>query len=180
MDGGLGSVWNAICDNASNLICSVSFVARQNRFDRTSFQTQIIDLSHDGRGVARPHGEGGKVTFVTGALPGEVVIVEPVARNRHFDEARVVEVLQASPQRVIPRCSHFGVCSGCVLQHLAEDAQVVSKQRVLLESLERIGRVSPERVLPALAAESWGYRRKGRFSVRWVEKREDAGWFPGA
>lgn len=57
MDGGLGSVWNAICDNASNLICSVSFVARQNRFDRTSFQTQIIDLSHDGRGVARPHGE---------------------------------------------------------------------------------------------------------------------------
>lgn len=92
MDGGLGSVWNAICDNASNLICSVSFVARQNRFDRTSFQTQIIDLSHDGRGVARPHGEGGKVTFVTGALPGEVVIVEPVARNRHFDEARVVGV----------------------------------------------------------------------------------------
>ncbi len=171
MDGGLGSVWNAILRQCFNLICSVSFVARQNRFDRTSFQTQIIDLSHDGRGVARPHGEGGKVTFVTGALPGEVVIVEPVARNRHFDEARVVEVLQASPQRVIPRCSHFGVCSGCVLQHLAEDAQVVSKQRVLLESLERIGRVSPERVLPALAAESWGYRRKGRFSVRWVEKK---------
>lgn len=51
VDGGLGSVWNAICDNVSNLICSVSFVARQNRFDRTSFQTQIIDLSHDGRGL---------------------------------------------------------------------------------------------------------------------------------
>nr|WP_269665326.1 23S rRNA (uracil(1939)-C(5))-methyltransferase RlmD [Xylella taiwanensis] len=150
---------------------TVFFVARSNHFDRTSFQTQIIDLSHDGRGVARPYGEGGKVTFVTGALPGEVVMVEPMAHNRHFDEARLVEVLQASPQRVTPRCPHFGICAGCVLQHLVEDEQIVSKQRVLLESLERIGRVSPERVLPALAADSWGYRRKGRFSVRRVEKK---------
>ncbi|HHW4678115.1 MAG TPA: 23S rRNA (uracil(1939)-C(5))-methyltransferase RlmD [Xylella sp.] len=146
-------------------------MTRSNRFDRTPFQTHIIDLGHDGRGVARPHGEVGKVTFVTGALPGEVVRVEPIARNRHFDEARLVEVLEASPQRVVPRCLHFGVCAGCVLQHLVEDQQIVSKQRVLLESLERIGRVSPERVLPALAADRWGYRRKGRFSVRWVEKK---------
>ncbi|HYG06400.1 MAG TPA: 23S rRNA (uracil(1939)-C(5))-methyltransferase RlmD [Stenotrophomonas sp.] len=142
------------------------------RLDRTPFQTDILDLSHDGRGVARRDGEGGKVTFITGALPGEVVVAEPTARSRHFDEARTLEVLQASPQRVPPRCPHFGVCAGCVLQHLNEDEQIVAKQRVLLDNLQRIGHVTPERVLPALVGQNWGYRRKGRFSVRRVEKKD--------
>ncbi|MEQ7420423.1 23S rRNA (uracil(1939)-C(5))-methyltransferase RlmD [Xanthomonas campestris pv. campestris] len=144
----------------------------RNRFDRTPFQTAITDLSHDGRGVARRDGEGGKVTFISGALPGEVVAAEPTARSRHFDEARTVEVLQASPQRVTPRCPHFGVCAGCVLQHLEESQQIVAKQRVLMDNLERIGHVTPQTVLPALVGDTWGYRRKGRFSVRRVEKKD--------
>jgi len=148
-------------------------VARtRSRLDRTPFQTDILDLSHDGRGVARRDGEGGKVTFITGALPGEVVTAEPTARNRHFDEARTVEVVKASPQRVAPRCPHFGVCAGCVLQHLEESQQIVAKQRVLIDNLTRIGHVTPGTVLPPLVGDSWGYRRKGRFSVRRVEKKD--------
>lgn len=144
----------------------------RSRLDRTPFQTDILDLSHDGRGVARRDGEGSKVTFITGALPGEVVTAEPTARNRHFDEARTLEVLQPSAQRVTPRCPHFGVCAGCVLQHLEESHQIVAKQRVLMDNLTRIGHVSPGTVLPPLVGESWGYRRKGRFSVRRVEKKD--------
>lgn len=144
----------------------------RSRLDRTPFQTDILDLSHDGRGVARREGEGGKVTFITGALPGEVVSAEPTARNRHFDEARTLEVLQPSPQRVTPRCPHFGVCAGCVLQHLEESQQIVAKQRVLTDNLARIGHVTPGTVLPPLVGDSWGYRRKGRFSVRRVEKKD--------
>ncbi|QJD67151.1 23S rRNA (uracil(1939)-C(5))-methyltransferase RlmD [Xanthomonas campestris pv. badrii] len=144
----------------------------RNRLDRTPFQTAITDLSHDGRGVARRDGEGGKVTFISGALPGELVRAEPTARSRHFDEARTVEVLEASPQRVAPRCPHFGVCAGCVLQHLEESQQIVAKQRVLTDNLERIGHATPQTVLPALVGDSWGYRRKGRFSVRRVEKKD--------
>jgi 23S rRNA (uracil1939-C5)-methyltransferase len=148
-------------------------VARsRSRLDKTPFQTDILDLSHDGRGVARREGEGGKVTFISGALPGEVVRAEPTARNRHFDEARTLEVLQPSPQRVTPRCPHFGVCAGCVLQHLEESQQIVAKQRVLIDNLTRIGHVTPGTVLPPLVGESWGYRRKGRFSVRRVEKKD--------
>jgi 23S rRNA (uracil1939-C5)-methyltransferase len=148
-------------------------VARsRSRLDRTPFHTDILDLSHDGRGVARREGEGGKVTFITGALPGEVVSAEPTARNRHFDEARTLEVLQPSPQRVTPRCPHFGVCAGCVLQHLEESQQIVAKQRVLTDNLTRIGHVTPGKVLPPLVGDSWGYRRKGRFSVRRVEKKD--------
>ncbi|HET6396052.1 MAG TPA: 23S rRNA (uracil(1939)-C(5))-methyltransferase RlmD [Pseudoxanthomonas sp.] len=140
------------------------------RFDRTPFQIQVQDLSHDGRGVARR--DDGKTVFISGALPGETVLAEPTARSRRFDEARTLEVLEASPERVAPRCPHFGTCGGCVLQHLAEDRQIVAKQRVLLENLERIGRVAPAEVLPPLTAESWGYRRKGRFSVRRVNKKD--------
>ncbi|WP_115527382.1 23S rRNA (uracil(1939)-C(5))-methyltransferase RlmD [Xanthomonas arboricola] len=144
----------------------------RNRFDRTPFQTAITDLSHDGRGVARRDGEGGKVTFISGALPGELVRAEPTARSRHFDEAKTVDVLEASPQRVTPRCPHFGMCAGCVLQHLEESQQIVAKQRVLMDNLERIAHVSPQTVLPALVGDTWGYRRKGRFSVRRVEKKD--------
>ena len=148
---------------------------RSPRIDKTPFEAEIVDHSHDGRGVARRDsktpGESGKTIFVAGALPGERVLVEQTAKNRHFDEARAVEVLQASPDRVTPRCPHFGTCSGCVLQHLAEDKQILLKQRVLLENLERIGHVTPQAVLPPLTGESWGYRRKGRFSVRHVNKK---------
>src|SRR6478735_2023733 len=99
-------------------------------------------------------------------------MAEQTAKNRHFDEARTLEVLEASPDRVAPRCPHFGTCGGCALQHLEEAQQIHAKQRVLLENLERIGRVSPESVLPPLTDAAWGYRRKGRFSVRRVEKKD--------
>jgi 23S rRNA (uracil1939-C5)-methyltransferase len=144
------------------------------RIDQTPFDLDITDLSHDGRGVARrPDGaHAGKTVFVSGALPGERVRVRQTARSRSFDEATAVEVLSASPDRVPARCAHFGTCGGCVLQHLAEDKQIDAKQRVLLENLERIGHVVPDRVLPPLTDASWGYRRKGRFSVRRVEKKD--------
>ena len=145
------------------------------RLDQTPKTVVISDLSHDGRGVARwpdGHAQAGKALFVSGALPGETVSVQQTARSKHFDEARALEVLAASPDRVTPRCPHFGICAGCVLQHLAEDRQIEAKQRVLLDNLQRIGHVSPDSVLPPLRGESWGYRRKGRLSVRRVEKKD--------
>ena len=144
------------------------------RLDQTPFEIEILDLSHDGRGVARRpagHANAGKTVFVTGALPGETVLARQTARSRSFDEARTLDVLRASPDRVEPRCPHFGTCGGCVLQHLDEARQIEAKQRVLLDNLERIGHVSPDAVLPPLVDASWGYRRKGRFSVRRVEKK---------
>ncbi|MFZ5638432.1 MAG: 23S rRNA (uracil(1939)-C(5))-methyltransferase RlmD [Pseudomonadota bacterium] len=151
-----------------------SAVAR-NRIDQTPFALDILDLSHDGRGVARrPEGDphAGKTVFVAGALPGERVMVKQTAKSRHFDEGATVEVLTASPDRVAPRCPHFGTCGGCVLQHLAEERQILYKQQVLLDNLQRIGHVQPDTLLPPLTDAAWGYRRKGRLSVRRVEKKD--------
>jgi len=140
------------------------------RLDQTPFQADIIDLIHDGRGVARR--DNGKTVFIAGALPGEQVMARQVGRNRNFDEAVTLEVLTPSPDRVEPRCPHFGTCGGCALQHLDEGKQILAKQRVLQENLQRIGHVAPAMLLPALTDAAWGYRRKGRFSVRRVEKKD--------
>ncbi len=132
---------------------------------------EITDLSHDGRGVARIDG---KTVFVAGALPGERVRLGRVQRHRNYDEAKVEEILVRSPQRIEPRCAHFGTCSGCSLQHLSPEVQIAAKQHVLVENFERIGKVSPERWLEPLTGEPWGYRRKGRLSVKWVAKKDKA------
>ena len=145
------------------------------RIDQTPFELEILTLGHDGRGVARRGGvddQAGKTIFVSGALPGERVMAKQTGKSRHFDEATTVEVLSASPDRVQPRCPHFGTCGGCVLQHLDEDKQILSKQQVLIDNLQRIGHVQPGTLLPPLTDAAWGYRRKGRLSVRRVEKKD--------
>jgi len=121
-----------------------------------------VDLAHDGRGIARIDG---KTVFVDGALPGERVRLSVFKRRRTFDEASLVEVLKASPDRVAPACAHFGVCGGCSLQHLSPAAQVDAKQRQLLDNLERIGRVKPRHVLEPIRGPAFGYRRRARLGV---------------
>jgi 23S rRNA (uracil1939-C5)-methyltransferase len=131
-------------------------------------EADIVDLAHDGRGVARVDG---KAVFIDGALPSERVRLRIHKRRRHMDEAGLVEVLAASPDRVVPRCAHFGVCGGCSLQHLSPSAQLAAKQRQLLENLQRIGNVQPARVLEPLRGPEWAYRRRARLGIKYVHKK---------
>ena len=155
----------AICDNEPALLHAkgiAHIMSRSNKVSPKPFEAEITDLSHDGRGVARVDG---KTVFVSGALLGERAMLRLRRRHRRFDEAEVIELITRSPDRVEPRCRHFGQCSGCSLQHLDAAAQIATKQRVLPDNFERIGKVAPQRWLPPLTDESWGYRRKGRLSV---------------
>jgi 23S rRNA (uracil1939-C5)-methyltransferase len=131
-------------------------------------EADVIDLAHDGRGVARV---AGKAVFIEGALPGERVRFRVFKRRRQMDEAAVVEVLTASADRVVPQCPHFGLCGGCALQHLAPAAQLAAKERQLLENLQRIGRVRPTVVLAPLRGPEWAYRRRARLGVKYVHKK---------
>jgi 23S rRNA (uracil1939-C5)-methyltransferase len=132
-------------------------------------ELRVDDLSHDGRGVAS-HGD--KKVFVRGALPGERVLARLTGGKRRYDEAETVEVLEASPDRVEPRCPHFGRCGGCSLQHLDAGRQIAAKQNTLAQNLARIGKVTPAQFWPPLTGACWGYRRKARLSVRYVAAKE--------
>lgn len=113
----------------------------------------------------------GKAVFIDGALPGERVRFEYLRQHRSYDEGRTVDVLAAAPERVEPRCPHFGVCGGCTLQHMAPQAQILAKQGTLLENLARIGDVRPQNVLEPLTGPHWGYRHKARLGAKFVVKK---------
>lgn len=138
---------------------------RSKRLDLPPVEVTIEDLTHEGYGVCRIEG---KVTFVHGTLTGEKALVKPMRRFRAYDEADLVELLEPSPDRVDPRCAVFGMCGGCTLQHLDEDKQIEQKQGILLGNLQRIGKVTPAKVLPPLRASAWAYRRKARLGVKTV------------
>jgi len=131
-------------------------------------EADVVDLAHDGRGIAR---DGGKAIFIDGALPGERVSFRVIKHRRQFDEAALVDILIASQDRVAPACAHFGICGGCSLQHLSAAAQVAAKERQLLENLQRIGRVRAERVLAPRLGPAWAYRRRARLGVKYVHKK---------
>ncbi len=128
---------------------------------------QIVGLTHDGEGIVR----GGKTVFVAGALPGETVSFERIRKHRQHDEGRLLEVLRSAPERVAPRCAHFGVCGGCALQHLAPQAQLAVKETELRDNLERVARVQCRTWLPPLRGPVWAYRRRARLGAKYVPKK---------
>jgi 23S rRNA (uracil1939-C5)-methyltransferase len=129
------------------------------------FRLHVDDVAHDGRGVGR---RDGKAVFVEGALAGEDVDFRYVFCRKSFDEGVAVRVHQAAPARVEPPCAHAGTCGGCSLQHMAPDAQIALKQRVLLDQLLHFGKLAPAEVFPPLVGDRLGYRGKARLAVRWV------------
>ena len=128
--------------------------------------TQSLD--HEGRGIARVDG---KAVFIEGALPGERVEYTVRRARPNYEQGDTVRVLKASAQRVAPRCSHYGDCGGCSMQHLDEDAQAAVKQRILEDALWHLGKLRPGVILPAIHGPAWGYRYRARLGIRVVPSK---------
>ena len=123
---------------------------------------EVFSLDYEGRGVARIKG---KTVFIRGALPTERVSLVINKESKHFSEARAINILRPSIERITPECCYFDTCGGCVLQHASPKAQVAFKQRILEEQLERIGGVIPDEFMPPIYGLEWSYRNRVRFSV---------------
>jgi 23S rRNA (uracil1939-C5)-methyltransferase len=143
-------------------------MARNAAVVSTAATGRVESLNHDGWGVVR---DAGKTVFVAGALPGELVEYRIRRRQRSHDEAELITVLEAAPDRIEPHCRHFGLCGGCALQHLAPESQMKVKEQGLREALRRIGKVEPQEWLPPLSADPWGYRRRARLGARFVHSK---------
>jgi len=135
-------------------------------------ELNVHALDAGGHGIAR--NAEGKVVFVEGALGGETVEAQLVRSKPKFDVARTLRVLKESSGRREPPCPYYDSCGGCAIQHADARTQVAAKQRWLEDCLERIGKVEPECMLPPIYGEEWGYRRRARLSVRYVERKGGA------
>ena len=140
-------------------------MARSKRQPETA---TISSVTHDGRGIADT---SGKKVFVAGALDGEEVRFVRRKSRRNFDEAELLDVITASPERVAARCAVFGRCGGCALQHVSIDQQRAIKFETLRDNLARIGQVEPRRWLEAVTGPAWHYRRRARLAVKDVSAK---------
>jgi 23S rRNA (uracil1939-C5)-methyltransferase len=129
-----------------------------------TFDVRIESLAYGGDALGRL--PDGRVVFVPYAIPGELVRLRLVEEKAHHATATLVEVLEPSPERVIPRCIHFSTCGGCHYQHIQYPAQVRAKATILKDQLERIGGL---REIPAVdiyeSPKPWNYRNTIQFHI---------------
>lgn len=134
---------------------------------------RVDSLDLDAQGIARlapneeelNQGQSGKVVFIQGALPTELVTYVITRDKARFSKAKVLDILKPAVFRAEPKCKAFGVCGGCTMQHLDIRAQVAMKQRVLEDDLKHIAKVAPEEILRPMGGPAWEYRHRARLSA---------------
>ena len=133
----------------------------------------VESLDIEAQGVA--HKADGKVVFIDGALPFEVVSANTNSKKDNWEKATLTAIQHESSQRVTPGCPHFGMhegaCGGCKMQHLHVAAQVAVKQRALEDGLWHLGKLKAGNVMRPIEGPAWGYRYRARISVRFVRKK---------
>ena len=128
-----------------------------------AFTLQLTAIAHGGAALGRHEG---RVIFVPYALPGETACVEITEDKGRYAFARLVEVLEPSPDRVAPPCPYFGPtgCGGCQWQHAAYEAQLRFKAKIVADQLTRIGSIAEPPVHPTLPdGTGWAYRNHAQF-----------------
>jgi 23S rRNA (uracil1939-C5)-methyltransferase len=138
---------------------------RQPTGPRERVTLELTGVAHGGEAIGRHEG---RVFFVPYGLPGETVVAEIVQDKPDYARAEIVELVEASPERVTAPCAYFGACGGCQWQHASYEAQLQFKRGIVAEQLRRIGHFedADRLVLPTLGmAEPWHYRNHARFTV---------------
>ena len=149
----------------------MSVIPDQQHYPPDLLTVKSLDI--EAQGIA--HRADGKVVFIEGALPYEVVTANVYRKKPSFEKAMVMAIHRESSQRVKPGCAYFGMhtgaCGGCKMQHLHIGAQVAVKQRVLEDALEHIGKLKADHLMRPIEGPAWGYRYRARLSVRYVRKK---------
>jgi 23S rRNA (uracil1939-C5)-methyltransferase len=122
----------------------------------------VIGYAAEGKALAK---QDGKVIFISGAVPGDVVDVLLVKNKKDWAEGRTVEIKEYSKERVTPFCKHFGICGGCKWQMLPYEKQLLYKQQEVEQNLRRIGKTDLPEILPIIGAtDTIHYRNKLEFT----------------
>ena len=126
---------------------------------------KIQDLAFGGEGVGRIDE---LVVFVPFVITGETVEAEIIELKKNFARAKLLRVIESSPERVTPECRYFGACGGCQYQHIAYPAQLLAKHKQISDLFERVGKISAEKVSPVIPCPSpYGYRNRIMIRSQW-------------
>ena len=117
-----------------------------------TFDLQLEKLTYGGDAMGRL--QDGRAVFVPFGLPGERVRIRLTEEKRGFARGELLEIMDASPHRIPPRCVHFGVCGGCHYQNLPYEEQLQAKTEILRDQLTRIGRIENPLVRKMVASPS--------------------------
>lgn len=99
---------------------------------------EMVGMNHDGEGVGRVEGY---TLFVQAALPGEVIQAKVLKTKKQYGYAKLLKIVEPSPQRVPAPCAIYDQCGGCQLQHLSYEGQLAWKRQHVVDALERIGKL---------------------------------------
>lgn len=138
------------------------YSAKRRVTTRQIITVEATDLDPFGQGVAR---HNGKALFITGLLPNERAEVTLTEDKSKYSRGQVKRRLNDSPERVAPRCPHFGVCGGCQQQHASVALQQSSKSTAL-------ARLMKHDVNEIISGQPWGYRRRARLSLSYEPKTQ--------
>jgi 23S rRNA (uracil1939-C5)-methyltransferase len=129
-----------------------------------TFNLKLEKLAYGGDAMGRL--DDGRAVFVPFGLPGERVRIRLTEEKRNFARGELLEILEASPHRIIPRCKHFGVCGGCHYQNLPYEEQLNAKTGILRDQLSRIGKIENPPVQKMVASpDPWNYRNHVQFHL---------------
>jgi len=137
---------------------------------------EVVDITSKGKGVVKS--DEGKVIFVSGVIPGDIISLETYKKRRGYFEARLTEINQPSASRVDPVCEHFGVCGGCKWQNMSYKAQLQFKQKEITHNMKHLsGMELPEFDAIQGSSQVYFYRNKMEYSFsnqRWLTNEEIA------
>jgi 23S rRNA (uracil1939-C5)-methyltransferase len=135
----------------------------------------ITDIGAEGNALARIDN---LVVFVPMLIPGDIVDIKVIRKRKKYMEGRVVKFHQYSPDRIEPRCIHFGICGGCKWQHLPYNLQLKYKEKQVRDNLIRIGKIDIPEINPIIGSSGiFFYRNKLEYTFsdkRWLTKEEVA------
>lgn len=133
----------------------------------------IESAAFKGKGVARVDG---LAVFVYGTAPGDVVKARIIKKKKSYREAKLLEILEPSPDRIDPKCQHANVCGGCSWQHVPYAKQLEYKGQQVADHIQRLGGLTEATIHPAMGSESdFYYRNKMEYSFsnrRWLTQEE--------
>lgn len=146
----------------------------RKKVDLTFENVKIEAVAAEGKALAHVDGV---VVFVEFAVPGDIVDISVRKKKKNYMEGRITRLVEPSPDRLEPFCSHFGLCGGCKWQPLPYSLQLKAKQQQVEDQLVRIGHLQVPEISPIIGSDKTSlYRNKLEFtfsSKRWIMNDED-------